>query len=318
MAKMSNKKFRTILVPITTLLLATGVIASITANQYSASLDFAFGRGEKHIESIEGINADDLKFYQRNYATAQDSRLAARDVAQEVEAQGAVLLKNNNNLLPLQKKTNVTPFGFRFVSPFYGGSGSANIDTSDAYVITAEQGLRDNFTVNETVISKMKASTEEKMICDDKNDPTDLSEYNANIYQGTESSCTNTTGIVYLARPGTEGYDLNSTRPYSDGTQTQLELTVNEKNMIKFAKDHCKNVVVLLITPTPMMVQSLQNDTKIDSIIWVGLPGAGGYRAVSEILDGAVNPSGKLPDIWYSDFYNDPTYMNHLTGAYKY
>lgn len=104
MAKMSNKKFRTILVPITTLLLATGVIASITANQYSASLDFAFGRGEKHIESIEGINADDLKFYQRNYATAQDSRLAARDVAQEVEAQGAVLLKNNNNLLPLQKK----------------------------------------------------------------------------------------------------------------------------------------------------------------------------------------------------------------------
>lgn len=316
MAKMSNKKFRTILVPITTLLLATGVIASITANQYSASLDFAFGRGEKHIESIEGINADDLKFYQRNYATAQDSRLAARDVAQEVEAQGAVLLKNNNNLLPLQKKANVTPFGFRFVSPFYGGSGSANIDTSDAYVITAEQGLRDNFTVNETVISKMKASTEEKMICDDKNDPTDLSEYNANIYQGTESSCTNTTGIVYLARPGTEGYDLNSTRPYSDGTQTQLELTVNEKNMIKFAKDHCKNVVVLLITPTPMMVQSLQNDTKIDSIIWVGLPGAGGYKAVSEILDGTVNPSGKLPDIWYSDFYNDPTYMNHLTGEY--
>lgn len=316
MAKMSNKKFRTILVPITTILMATGVIATITANQYSASLDFAFGRGEKHIESIEGIEQKDLEFYERNYATAEASRLAARDVAQEVEEQGAVLLKNENNVLPLSKKANVTPFGYRFISPFYGGTGSANIDTSDAYVITAEKGLREHFTINEEVVNKMKASTAETMICDDGNDPTNLSEYNSSIYNGLESSCANTTGVIYLARPGTEGYDLNSTSPYSDGTKTQLELTQNEKAMIEFAKAHCKNVVVLLITPTPMMVQSLQNDTAIDSIIWVGLPGAGGYEAVSKILEGSVNPSGKLPDIWYSDFYNDPTYQNHLTGAY--
>lgn len=315
MAKMSNRKLRTILVPASTLLLSTGIILTITANQYSASLDFAFGRGEKHIETIEGIKQEDLQFYERNYKTAEDSRLAARSVAQEVEEQGAVLLKNNN-LLPLSKKASVTPFGYRFISPFYGGTGSANIDTSDSYVITAEQGLSQNFTLNQTVVEAMKNATAETLVCDDGNDPTNLSEYNVSIYQGKENSCLDTTGIVYLARPGTEGYDLNSTQPYADGTKTQLELTVNEKNMIQFAKEHCKNVVVLLITPTPMMIQSLQNDDKIGAILWVGLPGAGGYKAVSEILDGTINPSGKLPDIWYADFYSDPTYLNHLTGSY--
>ena len=68
MKKMSNVKFRTIMVPAATLLFATGLIATITANQFSASLDFAFGRGEKHIEQVEGISQSDVSFYERRFA----------------------------------------------------------------------------------------------------------------------------------------------------------------------------------------------------------------------------------------------------------
>ena len=304
------------MVPAVSLLIAVPLIATITANQYSASLDFAFGRGEKHIEKIEGIDASDVQYYEHNYQTAEASRLAARDVAQEVEAQGAVLLKNRNNALPLAKKAKVTPFGYRFISPFYGGTGSANLDTSDAYVITAEQALTTSFDVNSAVVTAMKNASPEVMIFDDGNDPTNLSEYNVSIYESVKDSCMGTTAVIYLARPGTEGYDLNSTVPYEDGTKTQLELTVNEKNMIAFAKQHCDKVVVALITPTPMMVADLQKDEGIDAILWAGLPGASGYRAMSDILDGTVNPSGKTSDLWYADFYSDPTYANHLSANY--
>lgn len=316
MAKMSNIKFRTIMVPVVALLFAIPTILTLTANEYSASLDFALGRGEKHITSVSDVDPEKLEFYERNYDTAEASRLAARDVAQEVEEKGAVLLKNDNNALPISKNSKVTPFGYRYISPFYGGTGSANIDTSDPYVITAEQGLNNYFDVNEDVVNKMKSSNPETMVYDDGNDPTNLSEYNSSIYNGLEDSCKDTVGIVYLARPGTEGYDLNSTTPYSDGTKTQLELTTNERNMIQFAKDNCSKVVVLLITPSPMMISELQNDNEIEAIIWAGLPGAGGYEALSRIMTGEVNPSGKTSDLWYADFKSDPTWFNHLTTNY--
>ena len=67
MGRMSNKKFRTILVPVVSLMGAVAVIATITANQYSASLDFALGRGEKHVLSVEGVSKEDVTFYEHNY-----------------------------------------------------------------------------------------------------------------------------------------------------------------------------------------------------------------------------------------------------------
>ena len=105
------------MVPLASLLVALPVIVSVTANDYSASLDFSMGKGEKHIEGVTGIDADDLKFYDRNYDSSEASRLAARDVAQEVEEQGAVLLKNESSALPIAKKSSITPFGYRYVPP---------------------------------------------------------------------------------------------------------------------------------------------------------------------------------------------------------
>lgn len=324
MAKMSNRKFRTIMVPVASLLIALPVIGTITANQYAASLDFAFGKGEKHIVEVEGLTKEDTAYYEHNYADKVASRNAATKVAQEVEEKGAVLLKNNNDVLPLASKAKVTPFGYRYASPIYGGTGSANIDTSDtSWLVTPDAALKKHFTVNETVDNLLLGSKESVVTMEypDGNDPTNLSEYNSSLYIGSENSCKGTTGIIYIARPGTEGYDLNSTTPYADGTAHQLTLTTYEKSMIEFAKTNCDHVVVLVITPTQFMINDLVNDDKIDAIIWTGLPGASGYEAIANILDGTVNPSGKTSDIWYADFENDPVWKNFtsnpITNAIK-
>jgi len=314
--KMSNLKFRTILVPLAVLGVSIPTILTITANEYSASLDFALGRGAKHTMTVKEVDAEKLKFYDRNYSSATESRKAAMSVAQEVEEKGAVLLKNTDEFLPLSKHSKVTPFGYRYLHPYYGGAGSANIDTSEDIVVTPEKALTSAFDVNASVVDKMRSLEGVTMFCDDGNDPTNLTEYGMNSYSGLEESCANTTGIIYLARPGTEGYDLNSTVPYEDGTKTQLELTTYEKDMIQFAKNHCDHVVVLLITPEPMMVQDLEKDAKITSILWVGLPGMAGYQGVTRILDGEVNPSGRLPDLWYADFKSDPTWYNHTSTLF--
>ncbi len=317
MAKMSGRKLRTILVPIVSLLVALPCIATITAKEYSASLDFAFGKGEKHAVSVSGLKESDTAFYEHNYATKEASRNAAVDVALKAEEQGAVLLKNKDNVLPLASKAKVTPFGYHYASPVYGGTGSANIDTSDtSWLKTPEQALAKHFTVNTEIanILKDKVADVETMTGDGENAPTDISEYNVDVYNGKESSCEDTTGIIYISRPGTEGYDILSTKAYSDGTPHQLTLTKNEKDMIAYAERNCKNIVVLVITPTQFMINDLVKDDKVSAIIWAGLPGAAGYEAIAEILDGTVNPSGKLPDTWYADFESDPTWKNHVSA----
>jgi len=315
MAKMSGRKFRTIMVPVVSLLLAVPTIATITANRYAASLDFALGKGERHVVSLTDLSKEDVQFYEHKYKTKEESRNDSVKVAKEAEEKGAVLLKNKDNVLPLAKQAKVTPFGYRYADPLFGGTGSANIDTSDtSWFKQPSVAYAEKLTVNTTVSSKLIDSKDQAVTMegDGSNAPTNLTEYPSSIYTGTESSCTGTTALIHIARPGTEGYDLLSTKAYDDGTPHQLTLTQNEKDMIAFAKANCDKVVVLVITPTQFMINDLVKDEGIDAIIWTGLPGVGGYEAIANILDGTVNPSGKLSDTWYADFEADPTYKNHL------
>ena len=48
----------------------------------------------------------------------------------------------------------------------------------------------------------------------------------------------------------------------------------------------------------------------IDACMWVGHPGINGFIAIGEVLNGSVNPSGRLVDIWQADMTKDPTYKN--------
>ena len=52
-------------------------------------------------------------------------------VQEEEQAEGTVLLKNDNNALPLARGSKVSLFGNASVDPFYGASGSGGINTSE-------------------------------------------------------------------------------------------------------------------------------------------------------------------------------------------
>lgn len=313
---MSNAKFRTIIVTIVVIVLALTTILTQTAMDYSASLDWALGRGERQIKSLGGVDEADTKYYDEDYATAQDSQLAASELVKEIVEEGAVLMKNENDALPLNRGDAVTPFGYHYLSPFYGGSGSAAMDMSADYIVNPEEALNEFFTVSKDVVDRMKAAQPEVMVYPDDNEDTNISEFSVNVYEGLETSCKDTTGIVFIARPGMEGYDANSVAPYEDGTATQMELTVNERDMVAYAKEHCARVVVVLNSPSQMEIVDLQRDEGIDAILWVGTPGATGFYAMAEILAGEVNPSGRTPDIWYADFKADPTFVNRVSTAY--
>lgn len=316
MKRMSNRQFRSIMCSALAIIIALTCVVNQTALTYSASLDWALGRGERHVTTLDSVRDEDVVFYQAKYSSADESKIEASLLAQQVAQEGIVLLKNDNNLLPLDRGANVTPLGYRFVTPFYVGEGSAAMDTTGDYIVTPEEAFTEYFTVNTAVLDKMKQAEAQELVYPDDNAGTNIVEYRPAVYSGCESSCGGSVGIVFVGRVGLEGFDYNSSTPYEDGTETQMHLSQNEKDAIAFAKRSCDQVVVVLNCPSAIEIAELQNDADIDAILWIGLPGSTGYRALAQILAGEVNPSGKTSMLWSADLSSDPTFVNRKSTAF--
>lgn len=302
--KMSNEKFHVIILPIVAIIIVLMIVLSMAANTYSAQLDMALGRGKRHVVEAENISEEAAEYYEALFpnpdagtldnadpptAIEEQSRNHAAETALKVAEEGITLLKNDG-VLPLEKKTGVTPFGYRYIEPVWGGSGSAATNMNFDYVVTAEEALAANFTVNDTVVQKMKAATPIEMMGDldaapatatwSNSGSTNMSifEYDPSIYTGTESSCNGTVGIVFIGRLGLEGNDMWAF-PYENGvTQHSLQLTTYEKQTIEFAKKNCDEVVVICNFSNIMEIGELENDSGIDAILWIAIPAQRVFR----------------------------------------
>lgn len=317
--RMSNKRFIAILAPIIVVLLALLIGVTVAMNFFAPTMDTFLGKGARHVINPEGTEKWDTNFYEQKYSTSAEARAAGAELTKALCDEGEVLLKNDG-LLPLARTQSVSPFGYCYLNPLYGGTGSGNVDASKDYVVTAEEGLAMAFdNVNEKTANVMRTAepnvtepTEGTSI--DGNifagASVDLKEYDVDIYSGTEESCSDTVGIVFIGRVGGEGSDL-TVLPYKDGTKHELALTEDEKATIEFAKQHCNGgVVVIVETSNVMELGELEDDDEINAILLVGGPGSMGYQSIGEILNGTVNPSGKLVDTYAADLTKDPTFVN--------
>lgn len=316
--KMSNKRFRLILIPIMAVILVTAVAATTVMNYFSVSMNVYLGRGERHVENVEGADEWNTSYYDQRYDTVEEARDAAQVVSQEIAEEGIVLLKNDG-VLPLDENTEITPMGYRYLEPLYGGTGSGGMDTSQDYVVTAKEGVEAAFTNVNTAVEAAMSRADVRItdpvgtIVEDGTNyegaSTSLLEYDREVYESAAESMQGTVGIVFIGRVGGEGADLCTTE-YADGTRHELALSQNEKDMLEIAKQNCDSVIVVIETSNAMELAELEDDEDIHAILLVGGMGSAGFTALGEIMNGTVNPSGRLVDIYVADLTKDPTFVN--------
>lgn len=335
--KMSTKKFSIIWGSVDAFLLILIIVATVLMNFFSLSMDIFLGRGNGHTVQPENVDSWDTNYYDQKYVDSTAAIAETQKTALKIAEEGEVLLKNSNATLPLAKKAKVTPFGYRYLNPLYGGTGSGNVNTKLDYVDTPNEMLHEYFDVNETMQSALSGAKARGMTSNGYDSPNEsggftgagakIIEVNASEVYTNElaTSCANTTGLVFIGRVGGEGSDVQADvegsaiygHGYVDGTKHQLALCEDEKATLRYAKANCSKVVVILATSNVMEVKDLMSgDIAPDAILWIGGPGAKGYRAMAEILDGEVNPSGKTVDTWMTDIMADPS-MNNF-GSYYY
>ena len=81
----------------------------------------------------ELVNPDENAIYFKgDFASNEEMIEYGEEVIKQVELEGAALLKNDNNALPLAKNAKVSLFSNSSVNLVYGGTGSGNVDASSA------------------------------------------------------------------------------------------------------------------------------------------------------------------------------------------
>lgn len=121
----------------------------------------------------------------------------------------------------------------------------------------------------------------------------------------------NDAAIVVVGRPSSENGDYRVGGVWEgQGNSEPLELTTNERDIIRVATENFEKVIVLVNSANTMEIKELQDNDKIDAILWIGHPGSYGMLGVCDVLVGEVSPSGGLPDTYATKNLSAPAMVN--------
>ena len=247
-------------------------------------------------------------------------------VTQRICEEGMVLLKNENNALPLAEGAKVSIFGRNSVDLVYGGSGSAaptqTVPCKTVYDSLEAAGFSCNNALKTFYEKQTKRSANPKMEHGDsipllKTGETPIANYTADV-TGSYSQYKDA-ALVVFSRIAGENWDLPRVAADNDPGENRhyLELDKNERALLEHVCSQDFGHVIVLFNGSnniDMAFLKLTSDpaynAKIDGAILAGSPGATGIMALGRILKGQVNPSGHLTDTIYTHYQNDPTWQN--------
>lgn len=349
------------------IVLSISIIASLLLESLRANLDNMTGsRSELIVSEDDGtlwsaftppddvLNAD---------GTGNSQKLIKKLIqfGRDQAVGGAVLLKNNNNALPLASGSSVTMLGIRSHVPILGagmgmpirgavitmedalgdtkthfnetsrgvGYTSNTYSTVDDYNFTDVGGSGAGYKLNPDMIAIYDKLNEtagltylgpwnsRAMATFDPKEPSlaDLESVNAS-YKNSFATYGDA-AIVVVGRPSGEGGDYQVGGIVAGlGATEPLELTTNERDMIQLATDNFDRVIVVVETTSPMEIEELKNNDKIDAILWIGHVGNFGMLGISDILTGKASPSGAMTDVYAVKNLSAPAMQNF--GSYTY
>ena len=237
-----------------------------------------------------------------------DREIEHKTAAKNIAAQGMVLLENKNNSLPISKEkgTKIALFGQGVYNTIKGGTGSGAVNQRDN--VTVQQGFENAGydIVDIDFVNQMHerwtangGGTSQGWSYKWVNEP---------IYEQTEGAVDQIkaaaektdTAIYVIARNSGEGSDRSA------GKGDYL-LSDDEEANLKLLGQNFENVVVVLNVGGIIDTKFFEEIDGLDSMLLMSQAGMTGGDALVEVLNGTVNPSGKLTDTWPVNFDDNPS-----------
>ena len=306
------------------------IVAVLCVLVYAGNTIAAANAGEVHkffktsptkIVIKEGAEDEGYKrYYESVYSSVEELKAAGNALVREVESEGIVLLKNADATLPLASGSKVSLIGLTALDPVYGGTGSGAVDASDApnYVdVLSGVGYE---LVNQPVLAYYEEA--EKRSSNDMAEPKWSKIKRESKNDDGDMTIGNGEHIIFVVgRVGGEGDDM--TREVEGAWEGDyLTLNENERDTLlglaeMKADGDIASITVIINSANPISVGFINDEEYgVDAALWVGSVGQTGLWAVGDVLTGAVNPSGSLPDTWWVDNQLNPVQNNF--GSYTY
>ncbi|MGI4021391.1 MAG: glycoside hydrolase family 3 C-terminal domain-containing protein [Janthinobacterium lividum] len=215
-----------------------------------------------------------------------------------------VLLKNENQLLPLKKNLKK----IAVIGPNANNEKSilGNYNGIPTKLVTALQGIKDKLGANTEVVYKSA---------------TDYTTANPTL-KATVDSIKNADVIVYVGgiSPQLEGEEMRVDRPgFNGGDRTSILLPEAQTQLLKELKATGKPVVFVMMTGSAIAMPWESENIPAIVNAWYGGQDAG--TALADVLFGDYNPAGRLPVTFYksnSDLTADFDNYSMTNRTYRY
>lgn len=318
---------------------ASGVFASAAtmAGYYDA-------KPYHYNEEAEGRFASD-------YATLSDAHMGARKLNEEIMGESITMLKNDDTLPFGNDIKNISVFGKHSVD--FAHIVRANPrQTMDTKTASLEESLTQaGFNLNPHLAPFYRSGFPYEQFSfthPENSEPTVITspEYRNSVLQppvsafpyavtnslrlyndaalvvlGNRGAQANVYARNYAAAQSTAGTAASATAmaAFSNANDYYnhfFMLTQSEKDLINYVGDRFDNVVVLINSSEVWDIPFLKEHPNVGSILYMDAPGADGILALGKILNGQVNPSGRLINMFVSDQSNNPQWANLGDGMH--
>lgn len=313
------------------LLLAVFIVLIDMGNRYEGFINDALGT---QAPSVEGNGEVKYKssFGELNAENSKKLIQAENEFNIQAMEEGAVMLRNENNALPLAaNERSITLFGNHVAEgaqvakkgPVYATNGGGSTFKASRGGSLYDAFKSAGFKINDTLYNAYKNSGVTRNSV--ASSAASIGEVDKDFYtpalQASYADNYNDVAVVLLTRFGGEGVDLQTVD--ADGVP-MLSLHQQEKDLLEMIKKSgkFKKTVVLINSPFPMDAEWIEYEQYgVDACLAFGAAGDVGFKGIANILTGAADPSGHLTDTYATDSMSAPamrnfgdfTFSNHTT-----
>jgi len=263
-----------------------------------------------NVEHMLNIILKSPAFAHYKYSDAPDLKKDAQ-VSRMAAAQGMVLLKNSGNPLPFNGVKKVALFGNTSYDIIAGGTGSGNVNK--AYTISLAQGLQNGgLQVDDNLLKAYPAYIADARAKQPKpqrgmgmfSGPPPVTQMTLADADVQQYAANDDIAVITIGRNAGEGADRKLPDDYY--------LSDAEKTLIKSVSDafHAKGKKVVAVLNIGGVIEVASWRDLVDGILLAWQPGLEAGNAITDVLNGKVNPSGKLATTFPVDYKDVPSAKN--------
>ena len=261
----------------------------------------------ENVEHMLNIIVQSPAFKKYKYSDSPDLKKDAA-ISRSAASEGMILLKNTANTLPMTSIKKVALFGNTSYDVIAGGTGSG--DVNKAYVISLDKGLQNGgFQVAEPLLSSYQSYIKDAKAKRPKTRmmfqaPPPIPEMTIDPAVLTQQANDEDAAVITFGRNAGEGADRKLDNDYY--------LSDAEKGLLKSVSDafHARGKKVIVVLNIGGVIEVASWRDNADAILLAWQPGLEAGNAITDVLSGSVNPSGKLATTFPVDYKDVPSAKN--------